>query len=83
MLSNPHIGLAFVVPGRGDTLRVNGRARLIREALDCGMNFMDNSWDYNNGEGEIRIGNALRDGNRQKAFLMTKFDGRKKESAMQ
>ncbi|MCU1338279.1 MAG: aldo/keto reductase [Bryobacterales bacterium] len=57
--------------------------RLIRQALDRGMNFMDNSWDYNQGESEIRMGNALRDGYRQKAFLMTKFDGRTKESASQ
>jgi len=32
VLGNPHVGLAFVVPGRGETLRINGRARLIREA---------------------------------------------------
>ncbi len=32
VLSNPHVGLIFVVPGRADTLRVNGRARLVREA---------------------------------------------------
>ncbi len=32
VLSNPHVGLIFVVPGRVDTLRVNGRARLVREA---------------------------------------------------
>ncbi len=55
--------------------------RLIREALDRGLNFMDNSWDYNDGQSEIRMGQALRDGYRQKAFLMTKFDGRTKESA--
>jgi predicted aldo/keto reductase-like oxidoreductase len=56
--------------------------RLIREALDRGMNFMDNSWDYNKGDSEVRMGNALKDGYRQKAFLMTKFDGRTKDSAM-
>lgn len=55
--------------------------RLIRQALDRGLTFMDNSWDYNDGHSEIRMGNALRDGYRQKAFLMTKFDGRTKESA--
>lgn len=55
--------------------------RLIRQALDRGLNFMDNSWDYNNGQSEIRMGKALRDGYREKAFLMTKFDGRTKESA--
>jgi uncharacterized protein len=32
ILSNPHVGLVFVIPGRGDTLRVNGRARLVRDA---------------------------------------------------
>jgi PPOX class probable FMN-dependent enzyme len=32
VLSNPHVGLIFLVPGRGDTLRVNGRARLLRDA---------------------------------------------------
>ena len=57
--------------------------RLIRQAIDRGLNFMDNSWDYNDGRSEIRMGNALRDGYRQKAFLMTKFDGRTKESAAQ
>src|SRR5260370_3625755 len=54
--------------------------RTIRSALDRGMNFLDNCWDYHDGESEIRMGNALRDGYRQKAFLMTKFDGRTKES---
>ncbi len=55
--------------------------RIIREALDRGLNFMDNSWDYNNGQSEIRMGKALRDGYRQKAFLMTKFDGRTAQEA--
>lgn len=32
VLANPHVGLLFLIPGRGDTLRVNGRARLVREA---------------------------------------------------
>jgi uncharacterized protein len=32
VLENPHVGLLFVVPGRGDTLRVNGRATLVRDA---------------------------------------------------
>jgi predicted aldo/keto reductase-like oxidoreductase len=57
--------------------------RLIRQALDRGLTFLDNSWDYNNGESEIRMGDALRDGYREKAFLMTKFDGRTRESAAQ
>ncbi|WAL63598.1 pyridoxamine 5'-phosphate oxidase family protein [Amycolatopsis cynarae] len=32
VLANPHVGLLYFIPGRGDTLRVNGRARLIRDA---------------------------------------------------
>jgi predicted aldo/keto reductase-like oxidoreductase len=57
--------------------------RIIRTALDRGMNFLDNCWDYNGGVSEVRMGKALRDGYRQKAFLMTKIDGRTKEAAAQ
>src|SRR4051794_39432814 len=58
--------------------------RIVRTAIDRGVNFMDNSWDYNDGESERRMGKALLDGYRQKAFLMTKIDGRtKKEAAKQ
>lgn len=58
--------------------------RIVRTGLDEGLNFLDNCWDYNGGESEIRMGKALRDGYRQKAFLMTKIDGRtKKGSAKQ
>jgi predicted aldo/keto reductase-like oxidoreductase len=57
--------------------------RVVRTAIGYGINFMDNSWDYNNGNGqaEIRMGKALRDSYRQKVFLMTKVDGRAKEAA--
>ncbi len=55
--------------------------RIIRTALDSGINFLDNCWDYNNGESEIRMGKALRDGYRQKAFLMTKIDGQTRKFA--
>ena len=57
--------------------------RIVRAALDRGITFLDNCWDYSNGECEVRMGKALRDGYRQKAFLMTKFDGRTKEAAAQ
>ena len=55
--------------------------RIIRSAIDRGINFLDNSWDYNEGVSEVRMGQALRDGYRDKAFLMTKIDGRSKSEA--
>jgi predicted aldo/keto reductase-like oxidoreductase len=55
--------------------------KIIRSSIDRGINFMDNCWDYHNGGSEIRMGKALQDGYRQKVFLMTKIDGRTKESA--
>lgn len=55
--------------------------RIIRTAVDEGITFLDNSWDYNDGQSELRMGKALRDGYRDKVFLMTKFDGRTKKSA--
>lgn len=55
--------------------------KIIRSAIDRGINFMDNCWDYHNGGSEIRMGKALQDGYRQKVFLMTKIDGRTKASA--
>ncbi len=56
--------------------------KLIQSALDRGINFLDNSWDYHNGRSERWIGQALKGGYRQKAFLMTKIDGRTKGAAM-
>jgi aryl-alcohol dehydrogenase-like predicted oxidoreductase len=55
--------------------------RIVRTAIDRGVNFMDNSWDYNDGESERRMGKALADGYRKRAFLMTKIDGRTKREA--
>jgi aryl-alcohol dehydrogenase-like predicted oxidoreductase len=55
--------------------------RIIRSAVDGGITFLDNSWDYNQGASEIRMGKALRDRYRQEVFLMTKFDGRTRKSA--
>jgi aryl-alcohol dehydrogenase-like predicted oxidoreductase len=68
-----HLGL----PNVSEDLAI----RLIRTALDRGITFLDNSWDYFNGLSELRMGKALRDGYRQKAFLMTKIDGRSKKEA--
>lgn len=55
--------------------------RIVRTAIDRGITFLDNSWDYNGGASEERMGKALRDGYRDKAFLMTKIDGRSKREA--
>jgi aryl-alcohol dehydrogenase-like predicted oxidoreductase len=57
--------------------------QLIRQAIDRGITFMDNCWDYNDGVSEIRMGKALAGGYRGKVFLITKIDGRTKESAAQ
>lgn len=57
--------------------------RIIRTAIDNGIDFLDNCWDYNGGESEIRMGKGLRGGYRQRAFLMTKIDGRDKKTAVQ
>jgi aryl-alcohol dehydrogenase-like predicted oxidoreductase len=70
-----HLGLKHV----GEALSV----RIVRTAIDRGITFMDNSWDYNAGQSELRMGKALKDGYRGKAFLMTKIDGRSKRAAAQ
>jgi uncharacterized protein len=57
--------------------------RIVRMGIDGGINFLDNSWDYHGGISEIRMGKALRDGYREKAFLMTKLDGRNARTAAQ
>lgn len=59
----------------------NDSIRIIRTAIDNGINFMDNSWDYNGGASEIRMGKVLRDGYRSKVFLMTKIDGQTSKTA--
>jgi len=55
--------------------------RIIRTAIDNGINFMDNCWDYNDGTSEKRMGKALKDGYRDRVFLMTKIDGRTRKDA--
>jgi aryl-alcohol dehydrogenase-like predicted oxidoreductase len=72
-LGGSHIGKAKVPAADA--------VNIIRTALDSGLSFMDNSWDYNDGESELRLGKALKDGYRDKAFVMTKVDGRTKQEA--
>ena len=54
----------------------NDSIKIIHTAIDHGITFMDNCWDYNDGISEVRMGHALDNGYRQKVFLMTKLDGR-------
>jgi aryl-alcohol dehydrogenase-like predicted oxidoreductase len=68
-----HLGFKYI----DDELSI----RIIRSAIDNGINFMDNCWDYNEGASEIRMGKALRDGYRERAFVMTKIDARTKQDA--
>lgn len=73
-LGGSHIGEASVSEAEA--------IRLIHEALDRGMNFLDNSWDYNEGRSERLVGQALATpGYREKAFVMTKIDGRTRQVA--
>ena len=72
-LGGYHLGQSYL--GEADAIR------LFHGAVDRGINFSDNSWDYNQGESERRVGKALK-GYRQKVFVMTKFDGRTKGSAL-
>jgi aryl-alcohol dehydrogenase-like predicted oxidoreductase len=55
--------------------------RIVHEAIDHGLTFLDNCWDYHDGESERRMGKALEGGYRDRAFLMTKIDGRTAEAA--
>ena len=71
-LGGHHIG---VVKEEQDSIK------LIRSAIDRGLTFMDNCWDYHNGKSEVWMGKALRDGYREKVFLMTKIDGRTRQAA--
>src|SRR2546421_6467822 len=74
------IGLGGFQLGKPD-LPEGESVRIIRTAIDAGVNFLDNSWDYNEGRSEIRMGKALRDGYRERAFLMTKLDGQTRTAA--
>ena len=56
--------------------------RLVHQAVDRGITFIDNCWDYNEGRSELRVGLALDQGGyRDRVFLMSKIDGRTKQEA--
>jgi uncharacterized protein len=64
------------------TLPDDGAVSLVREAIDGGITFMDNSWGYHQGRSEERMGMALQNGYRDKVFLMTKTEARDKAGAL-
>lgn len=67
-----HLGLKYVSEKTA--------LRIVDEAIDRGVTFFDNCWDYNEGKSEKRLGKALK-GKRDRIFLMTKIDGRTKKLA--
>jgi aryl-alcohol dehydrogenase-like predicted oxidoreductase len=74
------VGLGGFHLGKPEVVAADA-VRIVRSAIDRGITFLDNSWDYNSGESERRMGAALRDGYRGRIFLMTKFDGRTRKAA--
>lgn len=73
------IGLGGFHIGKQDTEAAS--IKIIRTAIDRGITFMDNCWDYNDGTSELRMGKALQNGYRERVFLMSKIDGRDKKTA--
>jgi aryl-alcohol dehydrogenase-like predicted oxidoreductase len=57
--------------------------RLVHSAVDRGITFLDNCWDYHEGDSERRVGRALQGGYRERVFLMSKIDGRTRVAASQ
>jgi uncharacterized protein len=75
------IGLGGYHIGKSE-LSEQDAIQLMHQAIDRGITFFDNCWDYNNGESEVRMGKALASGGyRGKVFLMTKIDGRTRQAA--
>lgn len=63
------IGLGGYHLGKAKT--VTEAVRIVHQAIDAGVNFMDNAWEYHEGESERRMGRAIAD-RRESVFLMTK-----------
>ncbi len=75
------LGLGGAHIGKKDKLSDAESIKLMRDAVEGGITFFDNCWDYNDGLSEERMGKALRDGYRHRVFLMTKLDGRTARAA--
>jgi aryl-alcohol dehydrogenase-like predicted oxidoreductase len=75
------LGLGGAHIGKKDKLSDQESIKLMRDAIEGGITFFDNCWDYNDGLSEERMGKALQDGFRHRVFLMTKLDGRTAKAA--
>lgn len=67
----------------GNDLTEEESIRIMRTAVDEGVNFFDNAHAYHGGRSEIRMGKALKDGYRDKVLLMTKHQGRDRVGAQE
>jgi aryl-alcohol dehydrogenase-like predicted oxidoreductase len=77
----PIVGMGGYHIGRAEEAQA---IRILHEAIDEGMTFFDNSWDYHDGGSETLMGKALSTGGRrEKVFLMTKVCARDYEGAKQ
>ena len=85
-LGRTGLNVSIVGFGGGHCVRPNidekKTVRLIQEAVDAGVTFMDNAWEYAGGESERRMGIAL-EGRRDRVVLMTKVCGRDRKTAQQ
>lgn len=75
------LGLGGAHIGKKEKLTDAEAIALMRDAIEGGITFFDNCWDYNEGLSEERMGKALKDGYRSRVFLMTKLDGRTAKAA--
>jgi aryl-alcohol dehydrogenase-like predicted oxidoreductase len=75
------LGLGGAHIGDKDKVSDDEATYLMHAAIDGGITFFDNCWDYNEGKSEERMGKALSDGHRRRVFLMTKLDGRTAKAA--
>ena len=74
------MGLDAYQPGMASDPRET--VRMIQAAIEGGLTFMGNSWDYHQGESERRMGEALRGGYRERVFLSTRIDGQTRKAAI-
>ena len=63
---------AMRLPLKGEAIDEPEAIRMIRHAIDSGVNYVDSAWVYHGGESESLVGKAIKDGYRRKTFIATK-----------